>query len=92
MGKKSILEILSKCFYNQTIRNLVEILIEIMKTNEDLCLAFMNLCYLEDNFEYLLMIMLECPDAVARLNVAILIKFILGKLKIKEKDILYEVV
>jgi hypothetical protein len=90
VGKKSILEILSKCFYNQTIRNLVEILIDIMKTNEDLCFAFMNQCYLEDNFEYLLMIMLECPDAVARLNVALLVKFILNKLKVKERDILYD--
>lgn len=34
--------------------------------------------------------MLECPDAVARLNVSILIKFIINKLKVKEKDILYE--
>jgi len=42
VGKKSILEILSKCFYNQTIKSLVEILIEIMKTNEDLCFTFMQ--------------------------------------------------
>jgi hypothetical protein len=91
VGKKAILEILSKCFYNQTIRNLVEVLIDIMKTDEDLCFAFMHQCYMEDNFEYLLMIMLECPDAVARLNVAILIKFILNKLKVRERDILYEV-
>ena len=62
-----------------------------MKTNDDYCLAFMNQCYLEDNFEYLLNIMLECPDAVARLNLSILIKFIISRLKIKEKAILYDV-
>ena len=42
VGKKSILEILAKCFYNQTIKNLVEILIDIMKVNDELCFTFMN--------------------------------------------------
>ena len=91
VGKKSILEILAKCFYNQTIKNLVEILIDIMKINDDLCFTFMNQCYQEDMFEYLLNIMLECPDPVARMNVSILVKFIINRLKLKEKDILYDV-
>jgi len=39
-----------------------------------------------------MMILLECPDNVARLNVANLVTFIINKLKIKEKDYLYETV
>ena len=69
---------------------LVKVLIEIMKTNDDLCVAFMSQCYDEDNFEYLLSTMLDCPDHVTRVNVCLLMKFILTKLKIKEKAILYE--
>ena len=89
IGKKSILEILAKCFYNQQIKSLVEILMEIMKINDDLCFEFMKQCYEEDNFEYLLTVMLECSDTISRLNVCILVKFIITKLKFKEKDILY---
>jgi hypothetical protein len=62
-----------------------------MKINDDLCYTFMNQCYQEDMFEYLLNIMLECPDPVARMNVSILVKFIINRLKLKERDILYEV-
>jgi len=36
--------------------------------------------------------MLECPDQVARMNVSILVKFMINRLKLKEKDILYETV
>ena len=50
----------------------------------------MNQCYLEDQFEYLMTIMLECPDAVTRLNIAILVKFMMQRLKIKERNILME--
>ena len=42
-------------------------------------------------FEYLLNIMLECPDPVARMNVSILVKFIINRLKLKEKATLYDV-
>jgi hypothetical protein len=34
--------------------------------------------------------MLECPDSITRLNVTNLVKFIILKLKVKEKDILYD--
>jgi hypothetical protein len=36
-------------------------------------------------------LLLECPDAVSRFNVATLVKYILNVLKVQEKDILYEV-
>jgi len=47
---------------------------------------------LEDNFEYLFTVMLECPDSISRLNICMLVKFVLTKLKLKEKDQLYDVV
>ena len=86
------MEILSKCLYNQSIKGLVEVLISIMKHDDDMCYNFLNQCYLEDNFEYLFTVMLECPDSISRLNICMLVKFVLTKLKLKEKDYLYEVV
>mmetsp|Transcript_23122 Transcript_23122/g.22561 ORF Transcript_23122/g.22561 Transcript_23122/m.22561 type:complete len:398 (+) Transcript_23122:386-1579(+) len=42
IGKKVILEILSKCLYNQSIKGLVEVLISIMKHDDDMCYNFLN--------------------------------------------------
>jgi len=44
----------------------------------------------EDDGSYLLDIMLDCPDNIARTHVGALLKFILNRLKIIEKDHLYD--
>ena len=61
--------------------------------NRDATLAsmFLEQCFQEDGCAYLLEIMLEATDAVARNHVSNLMKFIVNKLKVAEKDILYDV-
>lgn len=82
IGKKTIMDLLSKCFYNTSIKYLVEALTDIMKKDENLCFAFLNQCFKEDDCNYLLEIILECTDSTARLHVGNLIKFVLSKLKL----------
>lgn len=89
VGKKTILEILSKCFYNQSIKELVASLIDIFKRDPSICAEFMNQC-LQDDGLYLIELILECPDVVTRTNVSTLLKYILSTLKVVEKDYLYE--
>jgi hypothetical protein len=61
VGKKTILEILSKCFYNQTIKDLVASLIELFKKDQQMCIEFMKSCLVDDG-NYLIELILECPD------------------------------
>ena len=42
VGKKAILEILTKCYYNQSIKDLVNSLIDIFKRDESVCVEFMR--------------------------------------------------
>lgn len=35
-------------------------------------------------------LLLECPDTVARANVSALLKYVINRLKVLEKDILFE--
>lgn len=44
---------------------------------------------LEDDGDYLMEILLDCPDTVSRVHVGILVKFLMNKLKIIEEDKLY---
>lgn len=81
---------MAKCFHNTSIKFLVESLIELMNRDDNLCVQFMEECFKEDNCNYIFEILLECSDSTARLHVANLIKFLINKLKIIEKDKLYE--
>ena len=90
VGKKTVLEILSKSFYNSSMKQMVEALIEIFKKDDSLCYKFMDQCMKEDNGDYLLELMLECPDNTARPLVGALLKFVLNRLKLMEQDKLYE--
>jgi hypothetical protein len=70
---------------------MVESLIEILKKDDELCRAFIEQSMDEDNGNYLMELLLECTDSVARVNVANLIKFVLNRLRSVEKDRLYEI-
>lgn len=54
-----------------------------------MCIEFMKSCLVDDG-NYLIELILECPDLTTRTNVATLLKYILGDLKVVEKDYLYE--
>jgi len=90
VGRKAILEIMAKCFYNQSIKSLSDSLIEIFKKDDELCQEFMQQCFKDDNGDYLMDLLLECPDAFARFNIANILTYVLNRLKVFEKDRLYE--
>ena len=90
VGRKTILELLAKCYYNSSIKSLVEVLIQVMDADDgEMSKHFMQQA-LKDNGDYLLEILVECPDMVSRVNVMNLITFINRKLLVYEKDLLYE--
>lgn len=91
VSKKTILDLLAKCYQNTSIKQLVESLTELMNRDPSLCELFLDQCFKEDNCNYIFEIMLEATDAVARNHVSNLMKFIINKLKVVEKDRLYDV-
>jgi ubiquitin carboxyl-terminal hydrolase 9/24 len=90
IGKKTVMEILSRFFYNQGIGEMTDVLIKILKSKAHLARKFMEQCYEEDNFNGILEILLECPDGTARVQVNKILKFVLTTLKAQEKDIMYQ--
>ena len=89
VGKRAILDLLAKCFYNTPIKFMVETLCEIMERDPRLCREFMEQCWQEDQWAYLFEVLLECTDSTARQHVGMLLKFVFDKLKLMEKDCLY---
>lgn len=51
----------------------------------------MRQCLDQDDGNYLLELLLECPDVVSRSNIANLLKYVVNTLKVSEKDYLYEI-
>ena len=90
LGKKSVLDILSRCYNKQGLSNIVDNMIEAMKASDEMCVDFMQKCYNEDHFDSLFTVILECPDIGTRIAVANLLKFLVHRLKQIEKDRLYE--
>lgn len=80
------MELLAKCFHNASIKQLVEVLIELIKQDERLAGVFLEQCFREDGYAYLFEILLECTDATSRIHVGGLLKFILCTLKRIERE------
>ena len=85
------MDLLAKCFHNACIKQMVEVLIDIIKQDESLCVTFMEQCFEEDHCNYLMEILLECSDATARMYVGNLMKFIIVTLKKVESDRLFAI-
>ena len=83
------MELLAKCFYNSSIKSLVDALLEVIQGDEKLCVEFMKGCWEDDQWKYLFEVMLDCTDSTTRLHVGTLLKTIINKLKSIEKDYLF---
>ena len=64
----------------------MEALIEVLNKDDRLCKTFMEMLFEEDECDYVFDILLECSDMTSRLYVSNLMKFLLNKLKVIEKD------
>mmetsp|Transcript_21978 Transcript_21978/g.16325 ORF Transcript_21978/g.16325 Transcript_21978/m.16325 type:complete len:120 (-) Transcript_21978:2037-2396(-) len=70
VAKKTILEIVAKCFNNRCIATMMNVFIALFEQEPELCETFLVTCMQEDDFDYLFTLMLECLDMQARLCVA----------------------
>lgn len=86
MAQKVCFDILARCFYNQGIKQMVDIMIQIFEQDDQLCKNFVQGILETNNGEPVLELLLDCPDIVARVNVAHLFKFLLARLKEIEKE------
>jgi hypothetical protein len=65
VAKKSVIDILSRCFNNGGMKQMVSIMIDIFKKDDDLCKNFVASLLEEANAECIMEIMFECTDKVA---------------------------
>ena len=62
VGKKTVMDLLCKCFHNGQIKQLTETLVEIMKQDDSLCRAFLQSCFDDDHCNFLMEVLLDCTD------------------------------
>jgi hypothetical protein len=86
VAKKAVIDILSRCFNNGGMKVMVQIMISIFKKDDALCRNFMASLLNENNAECIMEILFECTDKVSQNNVARLVKYLLCRLKVLEKD------
>jgi len=92
VGAKNTLEILARAYHNNVIDEHVAVLAALLHRDEtsELHREFLAHWSEQDDFSFLISLLLECPDNKARSCVATLVKYILVRLKMKEKDYLFE--
>lgn len=88
--KKVVIDILSRCFNNSGIKEMVEIMISIFETDDQLVVNFMKGLMSENNAECIFEVLLDCTDTTSRQNVGNLTKYLMSKLKMIEKDHLFD--
>ena len=86
VAKKVAFDILARCFYNQGIKDIVQVMISIFKQDKKLVAQFCTSIIDHNNGEALLEILLDCTDQLARSQIAYLFKFLLCSLKEIERE------
>ena len=86
VAKKAVLEILSRCFNNGGMKMMVQIMIEIFKKDDALCKNFVASLLDENTAEMVMEILFDCTDKVSQSNVGRLMRYLLCRLKVLEKD------
>ena len=86
VAKKVAFDILARCFHNQGIKDIVQVMIQIFKQDKKLVNSFCTSIINQNNGEALLEILLDCTDQLARLQIAYLFKFLLCSLKEAERE------
>ena len=79
-------EILVRCFHNQKISNVAQLMIDILKTSDSLCATFLKNLLEDNNAETIMEVLIEGKDAAAIRHCARVIKFLLCKMKVIEKE------
>lgn len=65
VGKKAIIDILSRCFNNAGMRSMITIMIDIFKHDDNLCKNFMSSLLDDNNGECIMEILFDCTDKVS---------------------------
>lgn len=88
IGKKVGFEILSRCYENSGLKHLQVAMIDILKSSDKACLDFMRALLDDDDCEPVMEILFSCPDMQARKNLIRIIRYLVCRLKLIEKDLI----
>jgi len=88
IGKKAGFEILAKCAANDGIKDVSQVMIDILKTSDELCATFMRVILDDYDAHDIWEILIDGKSEHAQKHVARVIKFLLCKLKMTEKDLI----
>lgn len=86
VARRAVIDILAKCFNNGGMKQMTSIMIDIFKQDDPLCRDFLAALLEDNNAECIMEIFFECTDKVSQVNVARLIKYLLCRLKLIEKQ------
>ena len=90
MGKKVGFEILARCYENTGLTHLSQVMMEILKSSDKACTDFMRVLLEDDDAEVVLEILFDCPDKPARRSLIKIIRYLLCRLKIIEKELILQ--
>lgn len=87
IGQKAGFEILARCYHNESIKEVAQVMIEILKTSDELCTSYLR-SFVDDpeQLEVILEILLDGKDKGAQKHVARVIKYLVCRMKMIEKD------
>ena len=88
IGKKVGFEILARCYENTGLKHLAVAMIDILKSSDKACIDFMKALLDEDDCEAVMEILFSCPDMHARRNLIRIIRYLVCRLKVIEKDLI----
>lgn len=86
LGKKVGFEILARCVDSSGLTHLSQVMIEILKSSDEVCKDFMQTLLDEDDAEPVMEILFECVKSNARQSLIKIIRFLVCRLKEIEKD------
>lgn len=88
MAQKAAFDILARCFYNNGIKDLVQIMIQIFEQDTSLASNFLRAIMDNSNGEAMLEVLLDCTDSTARSTIGDLFRYLITMVKMSEKEAL----
>jgi hypothetical protein len=86
IAEKAGFDILARCAANSGIADVAQVMIDILKSSDELCKTYMQYLLDASDAELIMGILIEGGDSLAQKHVARVIKYLLCRLKMLEKE------
>lgn len=86
ISKKLGFEILARCSNSSGIEVVAQAMINILKTDDQLCIKFLQILLNDNRAELVIKILLDCPEKKVQKEICRVIKYLLCKVKVLEKE------